>query len=278
MNIGFFIGHEKLVGQAHALVDSINKLSCFADSEITLVTKKNILKYFDNIEIKKMHITNEYLEFPFCDKIYAASCFEKENDGEYLWIDVDSYFFSPIVFNKSVPILLNAVDMRNIGNLYNEELDEFWSELYGFFNLELTQGKGITTITNDEIYPYFNVGMVMVNKNKRIFNTTNNAIREIVKINKIQGILNRSNIHRVFFHQAVFSCVVLDLYKNEYEPLPQGVNYPLHLFDKDKTIQNLSKIKSIRYDNYFNNNQPPKIWKENFKPYENKIKNYWYYI
>ncbi len=190
MNIGFFVGHEKLLWQAKALVESITRLDCFTDSEIILVTRKKLANSFNDFNVKIMYIDNDYSRLPFCDKVYAASCFEQKITGQYLWLDVDSYFIKSVEFKNDNHIMLNSVDMRNIGNLYSEDLDEFWSILYQYFKLDNKQNKEITAITKEEIYPYFNIGMVLVNQNRSVFKQTYKALNEILNLDEISLLLN----------------------------------------------------------------------------------------
>lgn len=173
---------------------------------------------------------------------------------------------------------MNPVDIKNIGALYNEEQPLLWKVLYDYFKMDEEHIPCVTTsISKEQIYPYYNAGMFVVKQPRNLFTDTKQSIIELLEHNDIKNLLKSSQLNRIFIHQAIFSCMVLKKYEDKISPLPYGVNYPLHLHAKNPTKVPFSEIISIRYDDYFDSNPSPEIWNNTFKGKEKDLKSYWYY-
>ncbi|HOP11814.1 MAG TPA: hypothetical protein PK629_10025 [Oscillospiraceae bacterium] len=277
--IGTFVGHALCIGKARLLYDSLcQNTDLIGQYQFTVMTPEhlNLTVEVRGIEQINFDLPEEYKPIPFVDKLLAAAEFERCCDDEYLWIDVDSCFFKTPVF-PDAQICVNPVDMKNIGVSYGEPLSPMWRLIYDDFGLDIHGvGSVKTIISKDEIYPYYNAGMIRAKKPDGLFSEVRTAMTALLKTNEIKNQIS-SPLNRIFFHQAVFSCAIMKKYGKTVSPLPYGVNYPLHLRSKDTTPIPLEDIVSIRYDDYFDENEPPERWADFFKGREDALKSVWYY-
>ena len=259
MNIGFYLDSLKQLDQAKILIKSIQ--DNITDSNIYLITNKDIRLERCNIikaEIKK----HDYLYF--IDKVQAASVFESSVEAPYLWIDVDSIFLKPIntICMNNHQICLNPVDIKNIGVSKDEKASEVWLKTMKLLNVNDINHHVITRISNEEILPYYNIGMVYINHHLSIFKETYQSILELSKHDDVHHLVISNPLNQIFYHQLVFSLIVEKLYQNHLSPLGQYVNYPLHLMEKDTKKPHIEDLISIRYDTYFNSHEIPDFLKK----------------
>lgn len=274
--IGFFIGCKEQINQGKILVESIKKnLRVEIYIIIPEALEKNI--NIEGVNIIKIEIPNDLYMIPFVDKIFAASKFEEICNERYIWVDVDSYLFKPFKIPNENGIHVNPVDKKNIGDEFGKKRSQIWSITYNY--LEINENKKFvkTTISNERIFPYYNVGMVVINNKKELFKNTIKSIEKLLSNSIMKELLEKSFLNKIFFHQVVFTCCLIKSYRNEIGKLPKGLNYPLHLHNENPNSVNLNDIISIRYDDYFDNNLPPVEWKDIFNPIKNDLKSCWYY-
>ncbi len=260
MNIGFYAKGDQ-IELAYACYQSIYTI----DKQVSITIlypkdyKGNFTKRFDDAHVKLIDLDIPYLLFecPFMDKLYAASIYEKLV-MKFIWVDVDSYFI------KSVPkisythqIALNPVDIKNIGQTPTNPIDDYWQLLLRSINIkEDTYTSRIieTTISREPIYPYYNMGFVMISENKLVFNLALDTFYKVMETKVMNQFLEKSFLYSIFLHQALFSLSVIKLYLDEeITMLPKYYNYPLHLYQKDKEPIELDQLHHFRYDEFFNN-------------------------
>ncbi len=259
MNIGFFAKKEQLE-HASACVFSLESLH--QDISVTIVCPKDaedIFKFrFDSKKVDIISFQVPYLlhEFPFMDKIYAASLYEKTHN-HFIWLDVDSFFVKP--FHESIKdhgILVNPVDIKNIGISTDEELNDYWLTLLEVFEIKPNAYKSNifkTCVTEESIYPYFNMGFIIINDNKYIFKQASDAFYKIISNEIINKYIEKSILYVIFLHQVLFTLSVMKSYfYDEIHLLPPLYNYPLHLHHQKNEKPKISELHSIRYDLFFN--------------------------
>lgn len=280
-NIGFFIGHKNYIPHAKLLCDSLYKNFAINNGfEIFAMVPDYLNLNLDELNVKQVLFTvpADYLHIPFIDKIFAAAAFEDCCSDKYMWLDVDSYFFKSTDFPAIPDLLINPVDKKNIGDNFNDDQSAFWRIIYDYFDMELDLHSVTTTVTKEKIYPYYNVGMVFVNRKKNLFNITKKAIIELLIQENVKYFLISSSKYSIFFHQAVFSCAIIKLYThNKICKLPVGLNYPMHLHYDELSPLSLDHLISIRYDMFFEYNQIPSRWEHIFSDLKSQLVNTWYY-
>jgi len=249
MNIGYYAGDKHFLKHAIVLNHSIKET--ISQSSQTILVKDKDYDYFKSHLPNDINIITLKLEssLPFIDKVYAAALYESTIKDSFLWLDIDSYFLKPFSISNEY-VMVNPVDMKNIGVNYGEATDDLWSEICSDLGLDLNRFNSVLTgISQEEIYPYYNIGFVSTHANYRLFNQTKDYIQGFIK-DKMHFLDNP--IKQIFIHHAIFTCIILSqVSQDKIKTLPEGVNYPLHLHEKAKDFD-LSKLISFRYDMIFN--------------------------
>lgn len=277
IQIGFFVGHKKYEAHAEVLCKSL--LAVYPEAEITAVMPldSNIMLGYESVRNIKTIVPEDLKRLPFGDKVHAASAFEEHIQGESLWVDVDSIFIKKANFSKKNSISVNPVDKRNIGCVFPEPPSDLWHFLYDYFDLE-TPGFGVqTTVSREMIYPYYNIGMVYRSDQRKLMKKTRDALMDVTKSGFIKGLMEKSQLYSIFLHQAVFTCILMKLYGSEVDPLPYGLNYPLHLESENAEPIPSNDWLSIRYDHYFDTHPCPEMLLHQVGEKASKLKSVWYY-
>lgn len=262
-SFGVYVEHQGEVEQAKLLIDSLT--TCIRPHEIDrymVMTPLHQHIHLDQLEPYRVdfELPPSYQTIPFVDKVWAAAEFEGLCQGPYLWSDIDACFVKPFSLPPSPDLLINPVDIKNIGDDYLSARSEMWQILNNYFQIS-PQSPVSTTVTNEVIYPYYNLGMLLVNRPKSVFSKARNAMINLLSDTDIQRILSTTKRNAVFFHQAVMTCAILSQYDvNAISPLPMGLNYPLHLHDQAKAPLPLEQLISFRYEDYFESHGVPKMW------------------
>ena len=173
------------------------------------------------------------------------------------------------------PIAVNPVDMRNIGELYDRQRDPLWDAIYHWFGIEREEQPVMTSISGECIYSYYNAGMVYQQESSRLYTVTIEALENLLQRSSIRSLLAERPLYRIFVHQAVLSVAIRSLYRDSVVPLPQGVNYPLHLYDRDAERPEMRNLKSIRYDTFFDENPCPEQLSTHFAGFEASLGSLW---
>ena len=259
MNIGFYIENTNEIEKAKLLIKTIKQH--IKDANIHAVTKYEI-KLHDCKIIKSEFIIHDNLYF--VDKVQAASIFESMVSTPYMWVDIDTIFLKPVddICKEISPICVNPVDIKNIGIHKNQNFSEIWSKTMKFLDLKAMNHYVTTRISREIIFPYYNMGMVYVNKHCSLFKKTYESIIKLSNNDLIKESINDNPLHRVFYHQLVFSLLVEKLYNRHILDLGENINYPLHLMEKDIKSPNTSQLVSIRYDTYFEHHELPEFLKK----------------
>lgn len=254
MDIGFFVGHKHQLKHSQVLIDSINKF--MGNCHTTVVVNDEDYGYFTEQYTSDINILtiDKCSPLPFIDKIQAAAKFEACCVKNYLWLDVDSILFDRIEFPENISIAVNNVDIKNVGNPYDETLSPLWRILSNRIRPNYTAFPAVKTLVSDEtIYPYFNIGCVYVEVNKGLFSACYTNTIHILNSKEIMAIITDDPLYTIFFHQAIFTLTALNLYEyNEISSLADGINIPLHIYKRKNMSLDIHKVKSIRYDDYFN--------------------------
>lgn len=267
MQIATFVGHDSLTSQVEVLTDSIIRsgLNC----TLTVLTPKDCSFEIEipSVIIEKIPILVEHRLFPFYDKLQAAAFFERTRKAPFLWVDIDSLFLEQVDFTqKDIGLRVNPVDHRNVGVPVGYELTPMWYRLMELTDLCEENYKRYTVYTSvseEKIYAYFNMGMVYVNTERKLFQKATDYMTKVLNDVEIQKHLSQAYVNRIFLHQMIFSICVCQIFtEQERSILPQGCNLPLHLLAGHVEEKKLMHAKSIRYDNFFAKNKVPEFMKE----------------
>jgi len=282
LQIGTYVSSPEYLQLATLLLDSLKK--CNSTSQLTFVVPEDLSAYLPsvNTRIQPCTIPSKHQFFPFYDKVVAAAAFEKEHSEPFLWIDLDSFFLqNPDSFALSCALGVNPVDHKNIGIPRGNPITPLWQHVLQtaqYSDTEFSMKVVSTGISKESIYPYYNMGMVFHNTDIPIFQSTQTLLEDLLEDAALNEILAQAYIHRVFLHQVVFSILVEKLFtSDQISRLPEGWNYPLHLHHQNSTPPELTLLKSVRYDTFFQKNPVPSCWSSWLGEQRPDLTLRWYY-
>lgn len=237
---------------------------------------KKILEGFSEFraDIFESTAPKESLEYYFARKVFAAAEAEMKatDNAEILaWLDEDT-----IILKEPVDFLLpnekslgyRPVMHQNIGSLYSEPPDEFWSRVYK--NLSIPESALFPMVTPADqktLRPYFNAGLMVVRPERGVLRKWPENFIKLYEDPVFAEMCTKDVYKRIFLHQAALVGAILNTLKKEemFEFSPK-YNYPLFFHEKYEATRkfgDISEAITTRYDIYFRNPTPG--WSERLK-------------
>ncbi len=229
------------------------------DSSFSEVTELPALADVCSGEILRLDIPAPFNQYPLGWKVYAAARAEEFCLAGYsmlVWMDTDTIVLSANL-NLSLPsgkaISCCPVHLCNIASRWGEEMDPFWKEIYAQCKVTADNLFPVKTIVDEVlIRPYFNVGLLVLDPQKRLFRTWQDHFIVLSQNPVVSQLLHDDKLHRIFFHQAVLAGTILgELNRGEIHQLDHTYNFPVFLsdrFDKSFVMPDVKSLKTIRYD------------------------------
>ena len=146
------------------------------------------------------------------------------NKVSCLGINTDA---NKIVFLDSDILCLRKFNPENyLKNQFNAkpaDLQTFnnWKPVYDLFNMDLPKDRVVTTSSKQEMYPYFNAGVIAIDNNKQF---SNEWISCCKRIDKSEDIINK----RPWLDQIGLPIAIKKLNWN-YGVLDERFNFPAHI-------------------------------------------------
>ncbi len=250
--------------------------------ESLIKTQQKLVKRFAPLaaEVRPSEAPADARAFPFAGKVFAAARAEKEAKGAasiLVWMDEDTVVLAEpgeLALVKSASLGYRPVMHRNIGSLYSEKPDAFWSRVYEKLAVPASAVFPMKTVTGDAtVRPYFNAGLLAVRPERGIMKRWAEAFATLYLDPAIVEMCKKDQRLGVFLHQAALSGAVLRFVpRNEMAPLPDAYNYPLFfkdLYGADKPYDSIAGVVTIRYDVYFKNPAPD--WSKKLKGPETTV-------
>lgn len=210
-------------------------------------------------EVRGLSVPEPLAGLPFADLACAAAAAEEVADGHrdlLVWMCPDTLVLrdmAPVLLAEGKRLGCRPVHHRLIGPLWGEPLDLFWALLYERCGVDESRPFPMTTCTEvDPIRPYLNAGLLVVRPADGLLRAWRDGLARLGPDPAFAEFLTRGWQHRVFLHQAVLTATALArLERSEWQVLPAGVNYPLHLHGdvppawRPATLEDLT---TARYD------------------------------
>ncbi|MGD8538583.1 MAG: hypothetical protein PVI66_07695 [Candidatus Aminicenantes bacterium] len=280
---GFAEGTEQL---SHMLifVESIRKFAgSFHNAPVWIYIPesskekhKNILEKFALLQadIYESTAPKEALEYYFARKVFAAAEAETKAKSQckiLAWLDEDTIILKEpqdFLLPKEKSLGYRPVMHQNIGSLYSEAPDEFWSRVYK--NLSIPESALFPMVTPADqrtLRPYFNAGLMVVRPERGVLRKWPENFKKLYD-DPVFAEMCQKDVHkRIFLHQAALVGAILNtLKKEEMLEFSPKYNYPLFFhekFEATRTFGDISEAVTTRYDIYFRNPSPG--WSERLK-------------
>lgn len=211
------------------------------------------------------------LQFYFSRKIFAADAAERraQSFAEILvWMDDDTVILKEpheISLDQGIVLGYRPVMHQNIGSLYSEPADSFWSRVYDVLEVpESTIFPMMTPADKVAIRPYFNAGLLVIRPETGILRKWAESFPKLYEDRILVEMCKKDVFKRIFLHQAALVGAILTTVRQEHmTELPSTFNYPLFFHDRyesKKAFESVEGITSLRYDVYFRDPEPD--WKE----------------
>lgn len=226
------------------------------------------------VELKISHVPEEALKFYFAGKVFAAAECELAAESQtdiLVWMDCDTIILrepSDLVLRKGTALGYCPVMHKNIGSLYSEAPDSFWSRLYEKLSVPESSLFPMVTIAGREtIRPYFNAGLLVVRPERGILRRWPENFKKLYRDSAFVAMCGQSQRLRIFLHQtALVGAIFNAIKKDEMAELPAGYNYPLffkRMYGAPEEFDTLDSVITLRYDVYFQ--KPDKDWDKELK-------------
>ncbi len=220
-----------------------------------------------NVEIRTSSVPEAALVIPYARKVFAAARAEIEAEGKtavLVWMDDDTIILqepSEFMLADGISFGWRPVMHKNIGSLYSEPPDEYWSLAYK--DLDVPDGAVFpmhTHTDNLEIRPYFNAGILVVRPEKGILREWAADFPILYQDSAMVEMCKQDRLKAIFLHQVALSCgIIKTVSQDEMTRLSDYVNYPMffkEMFGADHEYDDLTDVVTLRYDIYFRNPSP----------------------
>lgn len=235
-----------------------------------ILTDDLLAKFSDlQVQLKCFELDSTVMSFEYAPKVYAAALAEEEalNRSQFLiWTDPDNIFINQpdeFILPANAALGYRPVFQKNIGLPYNQPIKSFWLNIFQ----DCKTAKDClfpmpTAVDLQEIYPYFNVGLLILRPELKMCRKWRNNFAAIFQAEKYQPYFNEK-IYRVFVHQAVFTATALT-YLAEFDLLclSDRVNYSLYFHDKyckEQKKASDNQLINLRHEWFWDNPDWQKI-------------------
>jgi hypothetical protein len=286
---GFAEGAEQL---SHMLVfvESVRKFAgSFHNVPVWIYvpegSKEKHKKILEKITALNAHIyespaPNKALEYYFARKVFAAAEAEDQSETQteiLAWLDEDTIILKEpedFLLPKEKNLGYRPVMHQNIGSLYSDPPDEFWSRVYK--NLDIPESALFPMVTPADqriLRPYFNAGLMVVRPERGVLRKWPENFKKLYEDPVLADMCQKDIYKMIFLHQAALVGAILNtLKKEELFEFSPNYNYPLFFhekFEATRKFRDISEAITTRYDVYFR--EPIPGWSERLKGPEEVI-------
>ncbi|MEH2092134.1 hypothetical protein [Nostoc sp.] len=223
------------------------------NQEISLALRKEYEQ--NDVTPIRLPINVQYSSYNLANKPIACEYVETHYNKTSILIFLDS---DKVIFNEPTHLLLSnhfdvavrPVDVKNIGisNLDDDIESEYWKKVYSIASC-IEKRKCVTTVDKQNIFEYFNSGMIATKTNKKNFSQWYRNFLSVMD----KGIQPSSGLF--FVEQSVFAATVSANASNVLI-LPVNYNYPIgfhNQLDRQARITSFDDIVSIHYHDFLEN-------------------------
>jgi hypothetical protein len=215
------------------------------------------------VKLFPFKIDKEMLRFPLAGKPFAAAEAEKLASGKLdivAWTDPDNIYLNEpneIILPDKINLGYRPVHHVNIGSIYNQPLDEFWSLIYKDCDVPAHRVFPMKPNVEDvEIRPYINAGHLIFRPERGLMKKWRDNFSGLYSRPAYIELYKEDPRYAVFVHQAILSATILtETRGDEITKLSVRYNYPLNLYSQipvAKRIERLNDLVTARYDLFAN--------------------------
>lgn len=242
--------------------------------------EKHLDKFSDlSIKLKKATlppVSGQYF-FGFKPAFAAQAESDAEREKAILaYLDPDVIFINEpreFILSSDEYLAYRPVMHQNIGSLYSEKPDKFWTAIYQKMDVPESTLFPMEAIADKNIIrPYFNAGLVILRPERGVLRRWSEHYESLANDPDIIE-LCRDQQYNIFLHQAILTGVILNhIDREEMKLLPFAYNYPLFFekfYESKLRFDSIENIVSLKVD--FSFKQLPEDWDRKLKGSEEKI-------
>ncbi|MBN2265043.1 MAG: hypothetical protein JW775_04430 [Candidatus Aminicenantes bacterium] len=218
-------------------------------------------------EVRSIYAPENVTWFPLVRKVFAAAHAEAQASGRasvLARLDPDTIFIdepAEYLLPEGKSLGWRPVFHRNIGSLFDEPLDAYWSRAYEVMGIrDEAVFPMITPADGHRIRPYFQAGCVVVRPERGLLKKWEETLVRLAADPLIRDLCGKDQSKRTFTFQAALTGAVLNhLERGEMTALSDRINYPLffrEMFGGGKDFHDMTSVATVRYE-YFFQNAPP---------------------
>lgn len=192
------------------------------------------------------------IKYFFADKVRAwaqAESYAKEQFDTLIWIDPACVVFNPptlFKLNDETQGTFRPVHVRNIGQLFGQNLDQFWRSIFSQCKTPQPLFSVISFVDGQEILPYYNTHCFSIAPEMGVLDKTLHHLSVLNSNSEFMNNYCSDTLHKIFLFQAVFAATLLkETSENKIRLLPTGYSYPINLVDKISPELAINKIDDL---------------------------------
>ena len=224
------------------------------------------LREFETLEVehKDKVLNRDFHDYPLANKPMVCRFAEENFSHELLvFLDSDQIILCPpteLCFSAGYDVAIRPVDNKNIGATDTSDSNyPYWENIFSLLNVnKLIRTQ--TTVSQENIFGYWNSGMVSVKRTSGIFAVWAENFEKVMtgKLQPETGLF--------FVEQSVLAATLMQR-ESEIKELPFGYNYPVHMHRKindEVRPRELEDLISIHYHKIFDDTLPTDVLNELF--------------
>jgi len=222
------------------------------------------------VEVRPFHPPEETRGFILAGKPAAAALAETGAEGEaeiLAFLDTNVLMFrEPEAFRleREVDLGYRPVFHRNVGSLYDEPPDPYWSRIYALLRVDPSLLFPMEAAADKSVLrPYYNAGYLVVRPERGLLRKWAANFTACARDEELVGICG-DELHNLFLHQAALSATIPSHLAGERTiRFPDTYNYPLFFekfYPSQVAFDSLEGVVSIKTE--FRFSDLPEGWED----------------
>jgi len=247
-----------------------------AEQEVATIESLEAL----GVEARPSKTLEDALGFYYAQKVFASVRAEADarDFAEILaWLDEDTIMLrepAEFMLPEGKALGYRPVMHKNIGNLFNEPVDEFWGRVFELLAVpDSTFFPMVTPADGDTLRPYFNAGCMVVRPRQGLMSHWLRCFIRLYRDPVLVEMCNSDIKRRIFMHQAALTGAILTrLDRDEMIEFSPRINYPIffeQMFGAKRAFDDITDVVTFRHESYFR--KPAPDWDKKLKGSADKI-------
>jgi hypothetical protein len=249
----------ELERQVKLLISSIRKFGgLLKDSEIKCYSprignniSRKTLEFMEdnNVEHINIKINNKYQNYGFANKVLSSAHAELNSKADFLiFLDSDMIVLNEprhLILEDDYWIGLRPVETKLIGATGEDDPKfQYWQDVYNHFNLTLPSYRVKTSVTDEEILPYWNGGLIVIRRGLDLFKKWKDIFEEMMDQKMYPD-------GRMTFTDQISLAILVSMFlKNKMQILSYTYNYPIQRYESMVTSNKISKLRDLHIMHY----------------------------